>query len=276
MPEGPEIRRLADELGAVLVGQRIESLFFAFKALVPAAGALTGRRVVKVYSRGKALLIGFETGVTIYTHNQLYGTWRVVPRGTMPRTTRQLRLALHTARHSCLLYSASQIQVLDVHQLARHAFLAGLGPDVLGPDTDLGALTDRYRQAPFAGRRLGSLLLDQGFLSGLGNYLRSEILFGAGVDHELTPGQLGKGHTRRLAQWTLRLAVQSYQHEGVTNDLRRYRHLRRQGAGFEQARFWVFGRDGQPCYRCAAEVERLQVAGRRLYRCPRCQTNRLG
>jgi endonuclease VIII len=276
MPEGPEVRRLADQLSAVLVDQRIESVCFAFEALTPFAGALKGRRVAAVYPRGKALLIGLEQGTTIYTHNQLYGTWRIVLRGEQPRISRQLRLALHTARHSCLLYSASDIQVLEQPQLAQHAFLNRLGPDVLAADTDLGVILDRYREKSFGRRRLGSLLLDQAFLSGLGNYLRSEILFVAGVNASLSPGQLGEPGTRSLAQATLEVTRQSYVHDGVTNDLGRYRSLRRQCATYEEARFRVFGRDGKPCYGCGAAVERLEVAGRRLYSCPQCQRKEVG
>ena len=159
MPEGPEIRRLADELGAVLTGQRLEEVYFAFPGLRPFAARLSGQPVVRVYPRGKALLIEAACGLTVYTHNQLYGIWRVVARGQPPPTGRQLRLALHTGLHSCLLYSASEIDVLDAARLADHPFLRRLGPDVLAPDTGLDELLRRYRGEAFARRRLGALLL---------------------------------------------------------------------------------------------------------------------
>ena len=69
-------------------------------------------RVLRVDTRGKALLIRFEQGLTLYAHNQLYGRWYLNKRGTFPKTGRSLRVALHTETDSALLYSASDIAVL--------------------------------------------------------------------------------------------------------------------------------------------------------------------
>ena len=48
-------------------------------------------------------------------------------------------------------------------------------------------LKARLQHKSFQRRRFTSLLLDQGFLAGLGNYLRSEILFVARVHPTLRP-----------------------------------------------------------------------------------------
>ncbi|HBO12226.1 MAG TPA: endonuclease VIII, partial [Halieaceae bacterium] len=84
-------------------------------------------------TRGKALLTHFEHGWSLYSHNQLYGVWRVQRRGRLPKTNRSLRVALHTASHSALLYSASDISVWRTEELAAHPFLARIGPDILSP-----------------------------------------------------------------------------------------------------------------------------------------------
>lgn len=36
-------------------------------------------------------------------------------------------------------------------------------------------------------------------------------------------------------------------------------------------RFAVFEREGLPCHACGTAIERVMVASRRLYLCPRCQ-----
>lgn len=271
MPEGPEIRRMADQLGGVLAGQRIAEAFFAFDKLSPYAKQLLGQLVERVYPQGKALLIQFDGGVSLYTHNQLYGRWYIVPRGVLPGTTRQLRLGLHTQSHSCLLYSASEIQMLDTRRIQEHPFLQGLGPDVLAPETGLAALIKRFSDPAFKRRRVGALLLDQRFVCGLGNYLRSEILYAAGLHPLVRTGSLGEPAVDNLARATQQVARRAYRHGGITNNLQRYRGLRRKGVSHEDARFQVFGRDGYPCYRCGSSVQRVQIAGRRLFMCPECQ-----
>src|SRR6056297_2239722 len=143
MPEGPEIRRAADGLATVLEGQTIHTLRFGQPRLRHHAKALRGHRVSAVETRGKALLTHFEHGLTIYSHNQLYGVWRVQRRGRLPKTNRSLRLALHTATHSALLYSASDISVWPREELENHPFLARIGPDILAPELDWRAVAER-------------------------------------------------------------------------------------------------------------------------------------
>ena len=113
MPEGPEIRRAADRIASVIEGRAVDEVFFAFPELKPWEDRLRGQRVRRAQPRGKALLIRFEQGVTMYSHNQLYGRWFIRERGVLPPTRRQLRAAIHTERPSALLYSASEIDLLD-------------------------------------------------------------------------------------------------------------------------------------------------------------------
>ena len=78
MPEGPEIRRAADALAEVLVGHRIEAVKFGLPRLRREAGRLRDHKVTAIETRGKALLTHFEHGLSIYSHNQLYGVWKIV------------------------------------------------------------------------------------------------------------------------------------------------------------------------------------------------------
>ncbi len=271
MPEGPEIKRVADQLAAVLTDKKVVELHFFLDPLKPYEKQLAGRKVRQVRPRGKALLTEFACGLTIYSHNQLYGRWMVVERDEMPQTGRQLRLALHTARHSCLLYSATDIEVLNKEQVEDDAFLRRLGPDVLDSATTEQIIRDRYTEAVFQGRQLSALLLDQGFLAGLGNYLRSEILFMARVHPLARLGSANAEQAEALVQHTLALTRQSYETEGVTNALRSYKILRRSGRSFAESRFWVFDREGEPCYECGTTIIKISVGSRRLYYCPHCQ-----
>ena len=269
MPEGPEIKRVADELASVLVDEKVAKVTFAFAHLKPYEQKLMGRMVRQVRPRGKALLTEFVGGLTIYSHNQLYGRWVVAENGAVPDTGRQLRLALHTRVHSCLLYSASDIEVLDAAGIAVHPFLNKLGPDVL--ETAIEDIEGRYRDASFQGRQLGALLLDQSFLAGLGNYLRSEILFVARVFPLTRLRDIGEEQRVSLAQLTRSLTRQSYETEGVTNDLKSYELLRRAGRSFAESRYWVFDREAAPCYECGTEIVKISVNSSRLYYCPCCQ-----
>lgn len=269
MPEGPEIRRAADQLAAILVDREIIAAKFAFPQLRRFEKRLRGDRVAAVDTRGKAMLTRFENGLTLYSHNQLYGRWYTLRYGELPDTRRSLRVALHTATHSALLYSASDVAILSARQLQRHPFLQRLGPDIMDAALDNNAIRARLRELPFAGRSLGALYLDQAFLAGSGNYLRSEILHAAGLHPAQRPQQLDTAALKRLARQTLAIARRSYRTGGTTISASRLRKLR--DAGLRPGRFAIFGRSAEPCFQCGNEIVRDSLAGRRIYYCPACQ-----
>ena len=271
MPEGPEIRRAADKIESVLKNKTIEKVEFGLKPLKKYAKPLTGTNVLSLETRGKALLTHFDSGTTIYSHNQLYGVWRIVQRDKLPKTNRQLRLALHTEQHSALLYSASDISVWDTELIDQHPFLQRIGPDILNPDLTWREVADRLQSKAFSGRALNSVYLDQAFLAGLGNYLRSEILFVAGIHPSRRARELSKGQIGKLARATLEISQRSYALQGVTIPERRYKALKKKGLSYGKARFFVFSRARQPCHICSTKIERSVANSRRIYTCAGCQ-----
>ena len=276
MPEGPEIRRAADRVARVLVDRVVEEARFHLPDLARQGRRLSGHTVTEVDTRGKAMLTHFDNGLTLYSHNQLYGRWYTVRRPRMPKTGRQLRVELHTATHSALLYSASDIEVLNGRELAGHPFLARIGPDVMDRRLTAEQLLQRLVSPAFMRRRTGSLFLDQRFLAGIGNYLRSEILFVSGVHPVRRPSDLAVAELEKLSSNAIRVARRSYRTRGATVVPSLERQLKRKGQSFEKRRFYVFGRDGERCHVCGNVIERLTVGGRNLFLCPGCQPGRPG
>lgn len=271
MPEGPEIRRAADRIAKVLVGEPVVDVRFGLPPLKRFERKLQGATVTAVDTRGKALLTRFDCGLTIYSHNQLYGRWYVMRKPRMPKTARSLRLALHTETHSALLYSASDIDVLNGQQLQSHPFLQRLGPDILDAELTAEQIVERLLRPQFQRRAVGALYLDQHFLAGNGNYLRSEILWSAHICPRRRPIDLSATELTQLASETLTISRRSYRTRGVTVVPRLAKSLKATGCSFGQYRFAVFGREEQPCHRCNARIDRRTMGSRNLFVCPTCQ-----
>jgi endonuclease-8 len=142
---------------------------------------------------------------------------------------------------------------------------------VLDRSTTVAMVRARLRSPAFARRSLASLFLDQGFLAGLGNYLRSDILHAAGVRPTRRPADLDDRRLGVLARAALALPRRSLATAGITNDRTRARALAAQGVTFEALRFRVYGRSGLPCYECGTRIRRVDIAGRGIFYCPRCQ-----
>ncbi|HNP37122.1 MAG TPA: endonuclease VIII [Woeseiaceae bacterium] len=280
MPEGPEIRRAADRVAKVLLDRPLTDVAFAadaFPHLQDAADALIGQSVTRIDTRGKAMLMRFSGGLTMYSHNQLYGRWVTAAINEIPLSTRALRVTLGTATHRALLYSASDVALLDEVALSTHPFLARLGPDILDQHLTAGQIVERASSRAFRNRNFVALLLDQNFLAGVGNYLRSEILFAAGINPWSTPKQLTAKQLMAIARQALHTSQRSYRTGGVTNPARRVAEIRRQlrQSGephtLENYRFAVFRREAAPCYACRRPIRKVRAASRPLFYCATCQ-----
>ena len=271
MPEGPEIKIEADKIAAAICGEVIDDVFFAQDGLKQHERRLRGAKVKQVTARGKAMLIHFDNDLTMYSHNQLYGRWYTRARGEIPHTNRTLRAALHAPTMSALLYSASEIAVLSPQQLEHQAYLKKLGPNPLEENLDWRDFVARLRDEKFARRTLGALYLDQQFIAGIGNYLRSEILFRAALLPDRALRDLTTNEVNRLARATVTITRRAYEKKGITNPAKRVAELKKQGCKRGAYRFAVFARAGKPCYECGQRIKRIEFGGRRLYLCKACQ-----
>ena len=238
---------------------------------LPELERLQGERVKEVGAQGKAFLIHFESGQTLYAHMQLYGRWMFGKPGHEPKTNRQLRLSLATADQEARLYSATDIEMLNAAGLKKHPYLSRLGPDLLDPGTKPSDLLERLQDKLFSGRRLAALLLDQTFWAGPGNYLRSEILFCAGLGPEMRPRDLNDEQRERLARAAQGLARRSLKAKGITTPPDLVNKAKKSGQTRRWYRHWVFNRAGRPCWVCESPVRKEEWSGRRLYRCLECE-----
>ena len=271
MPEGPEIHRAANKIRKALEGKVIQSIEITLPRYLEREQDFLGKTVQKVEARGKAMLIHFDTFV-MYSHNQLYGRWTVNLKETAPKKwNRSLRIAITTDKHTCRLWSATDIILMEPWELTGHPYLEKLGPDVVIPETKVSQLISHMNQKKFQRRRLKTLLLDQGFFAGIGNYLRSEVLFTSSLHPDRTVSSLSDKEKAKLAEQALFLSRQSYDVPGITVDLELYDQLRSLGQSRGRARHWVFTRNECPCHRCGALILHTRPGGRRLDYCPECQ-----
>ncbi len=275
MPEGPEIHRAADEIAGAIVGERAQIVQFGLERLRPWETELTGACITGVEAHGKAILTRFDVGVAVYSHNQLYGKWYIRKAGLYPKTGRSLRMEIRGPQKSALLYSASEIEILRPEDESSHAYLAKLGPDALDFAVEEADIVARLGDPRFRGRALGGLLLDQGFVSGLGNYLRSEILWWAGLHPGWRPKELTDVERAQLAHWILDVTRQSYETGGLTDCLQRVAAAKAQGVPRRLYRHAAFARDGRGCPECGRTIEKIEVGSRRLYLCKECQPVRV-
>jgi hypothetical protein len=146
LPEGPEIRRTADRVTAVLAGKSLEEVWFGLPRLVRFSEEVVGSCVERVESRGKALLIRFDLDLSLYSHNQLYGVWYLRKRGEMPNTGRSLRVALHISAKPVSVVQARISCAGDGFGCFRTCWTAPMQDKKLRPDREQLRLSVRARR----------------------------------------------------------------------------------------------------------------------------------
>ena len=271
MPEGPEIKRAADRISKALAGQEVEKISFLYPSISKHQKLISGAKVTSVNSHAKAMLINFDNGFTLYSHNQLYGKWTINMRTTVNRSRRSLRVEFLTSKKAIRLWSATDIELIPTDKVKSHPFIKNLGPDVLCDFVDYSVLSDRLQSKDCRNRMAAHLMLDQKSFAGLGNYLRSEILFFANINPYLKPRELDSNSLLKWAVSIKDISMRAYLNNGITVS----KDIEEQGKlNGEARRYWrhyVFTRNDRPCRICSSKIVRLRFGGRRLDYCPTCQ-----
>ncbi|MBL1074982.1 Fpg/Nei family DNA glycosylase [Nocardia sp. 2] len=248
MPEGDTVFLAAARLRRALAGKVLTRSDFRVPRY--ATLDLRGQPVESVGSYGKHLFVRTPQ-VSIHTHLKMEGVWRVHTPGqrwTKPGFTARLILATDDAE--AVGFSLGTVEVLPIAD--EHTVTDRLGPDLLGPNWNPAEAVRRLERTPET--PIGTALLDQTNLAGIGNIYRSEVCFLRKI-HPATP-------ISRIEDLT---ALVDEAHRVLTR-----------AAHEPPWRTLAYGKQHRPCPRCGTNlVIRMLGDGTReergIYFCPRCQ-----
>jgi endonuclease-8 len=272
VPEGDTIFRAARTLHRALAGRTVERFASVFPALtrVDEDEPLAGRTVAAVTSRGKHLLMSFSGGLTLHTHMRMNGSWHVYRTGeAWQRPARDMRVLIATDPYIAVGFNVPVAEFLTAEELRRHRGLGTLGPDLAADHIDHGAV--RAAIVARGGTPIADVLLDQRVVAGVGNVLKSEILFVAGVDPFAAARDLPDAVIASILNAGVRLMAVNVAEGGS-----RAAGRRTTGRLNPAEKLWVYGRGGEPCRRCAETIRSRKTGldARITYWCPNCQRQR--
>ena len=273
MPELPEVETVRGRLEPLLVGRRFEHVeIFDPRLTQPfapdaVADELRGERVRALERRGKYLVLRFESGRALLIHLRMTGSLQHGGAGGLPDDPHR--------RAVVTLDDGSDVAYRDVRRFGTWLLAADgeVEPYLaarLGVEPLAAGFTAKVLAERLAGRRapIKAALLDQRAVAGLGNIYVDEALWYARV-HPLRPaGELEPEDLRRLQRGVRRSLQAGIARQGAT--LRDYA-LPDGAEGAMQHEFKVYGRQGEPCFRCGTPIEKIRAAGRGTWYCPRCQ-----
>src|SRR5947208_11746050 len=234
------------------------------------ADRLAGKKLTKVERKGKYVLMHLDDGEVLVTHFGMSGQFI--------RATRRQSLPQHT--HVVIEFvQGGDLRYIDPRTFGE-MFVATA--DELGKVKELDhiaidPLEDTFTWQEFSyelgrrGSKLKPLLMDQRFISGLGNIYSDEVLFAAGLRHDHMSDQLSAQEVRRLYRAMREVLQEAVRFRGTTLGDEAYVDLFGKPGEF-QNELKVYGRKGQPCRRCRTPIDSIKVNGRTSYFCPQCQS----
>lgn len=278
MPEGDTIYRSARALQRAIGGKIVAGFETALAkiASVDDNTPITGRTITNIESRGKWLLIHFSGDLILATHMLMSGSWHLYHTGErwqMPRS--RMRIVITTSDWQAVAFNVPVAEFYTARSLERSQQIPKLGPDILSADFTLQQGVERLKQyalkSPAA--EVGTTLLNQRVLAGLGNVYKSEVAFSAGVHPFRAIGTLTPSEIERLVEFAHRY-MKANVIDGKGDGIVTYSGNRRTThATDRRERLWVYGRHGQECRRCGATIlmRRQGTGARSTYWCPECQ-----
>jgi formamidopyrimidine-DNA glycosylase len=231
---------------------------------------LDGRKIAKVERRGKYLLLHLDSGDVLVVHFGMSGQ--------LQRGTGRVPLAPHT--HVVLTFQQGgdlrfidprtfgELFVATADEVGKVKELQHIAIDPL--DQVFTWPTFQYLLAQ-RGAKMKQLLMDQKFISGLGNIYSDEVLFHAGIRYDRLSDTLSSQEVRRLYRAIQEILQDAIKARGTTLDDEAYVDLFGK-PGEYQHELKVYGRQGIACRRCRTPIQVVKISQRNCYFCPQCQS----
>ncbi|MCO6044180.1 Fpg/Nei family DNA glycosylase [Aeoliella sp. ICT_H6.2] len=261
MPEGHAIHRIARDHNRDFAGQSL-IVTSPQGRFVLGARRINGETLERVEAHGKHLCYHWSGGQLLHIHLGLYGRFRN-HRSPPPEPRGQVRLRIIGEGKSFDLNGPNRCELLthEEWRLLRNR----LGEDPLRDDGDP---TVAWRKVQASRAAIGSLLLNQSILAGVGNIYRSEVLFLLRI-HPATPAKyLSRGQFDDLWSELQRLLQIGVRYNRIIvaepEAVGRPRSKMRR-----EERLLIYKK--QHCSSCGARVHSWELAARTVYACSRCQ-----
>lgn len=229
MPEGPEVKIIADILNREVSGFQLSSISYTENSRYARIGlsnsielsSLLPLRINQITTKGKKIIFHLDDEVYLISSLMMEGKW------TWTKNLKHSDLSLNLTKwlnrrvllHKCLYFNDSRHFgtleiILGKNQLNDR--LKSVGPDLLSDDITFDQYYAKIKNKRLSNKKIGSFLMDQKYFSGIGNYLRAEILYATKISPHRLLSQLCDDEIRLLLETSKEIIRSAYDSHGFT------------------------------------------------------------
>lgn len=280
MPELPEVEVIRRDLEKEVVGKKIKSVevrntknsmrvIRRHKKRKDFEDALKGVKITRVDRKGKYILMYLDNGKVLIAHMGMSG--QLIKTRASATVENHTHVVFDFAVGGQLRFvdprTFGEMFIAEPDEIGEIKELQNLGHDPLEEAIPWQIFSETLSERK---TKLKALLMDQKFISGVGNIYSDEILFASGIRFDRPSEQLSSQEVRRLYRAVQEILQDAIRHRGTSADDEQYRDLYGEVGEFQQF-LKVYQREGQPCRRCRTPIERARWSNRSTFYCPQCQ-----
>jgi formamidopyrimidine-DNA glycosylase len=274
LPELPEVQTIIDALKTAGVeGKCIQRARVYWPNIIATSKPqwfcrrIKNKRIVTIGRRGKLIVSQLSEGLFLIIHLRMTGRFEIGKHTAVQMPHIHVVLELDDGRD--LMYH-------DTRKFGR--FYLTKNPDTITGGLGIEPLGKRFTARQMAQmlkdrrRQIKPLLLDQGFLAGLGNIYVDEALWASGIHPQRSAHSLTSSEAETLYRSIRGVLRQAIANAGTSlgHGLGNYAWMN-QKRGRNSDALNVFRRTGESCLRCGYPIERIVVGQRGTHICRKCQ-----
>ena len=265
MPELPEVETIKRELEKAVLGKKISAVIIKNPKVIREPQPdkfkkeLTGAAIKNILRRAKVLILELSSGKSLVIHLKMTGQL------VYPGTGKQARVIFQFSDGKTLDFNDqrlfAELRILD--DWRKLPFVQSLGPEPF--DIDVGKFKEMLSKKK---TKIKPLLMDQTFISGVGNLYAAEVLFRSRIHPQRPASSLSDKEKEKLFKEVKDTLKEAIEHKGSSVD--QYVQLTGKPGGYVKFHK-VYDRVGKPCLVCKTPIKRISLGGRGTYFCPKCQ-----
>ncbi|MFA5729765.1 MAG: DNA-formamidopyrimidine glycosylase [Candidatus Magasanikbacteria bacterium] len=292
MPELPEVETIVRDLRKEVLHRTFIDIWTDAKGMIKKdtfesfKKKIIKKEIVGVRRRAKNILIDLSDDYVLLIHQKiaghlLLGKWKLekgfwIAENEGPLLTDPINKYLHVI---FILDDKRQLALSDARKFAKaelwkkeeletsEEFLK-LGPEPLEKDFTLPIFKKLFEKKK---GKIKQVLMDQNFISGIGNIYASEILFKAKIHPEEEIKNLNDEDLKNIYTAMREILEKAIELRGDSFSDFRTLYGEKGGA---QSMNKVYQKEGKTCPRCGGMIKRITQGGRGTFFCPKCQIKR--
>jgi formamidopyrimidine-DNA glycosylase len=288
MPELPEVevvkRSLTSKIQKLVVEKiTVKDEKLRYRINKKKLKILLGLKIIKILRRSKFLLFIFEKNTVMLVHLGMTGKFFFLNKNAKKFKTsfyynideskdnKHNRLIFSLSKKQKLIYNDVRkfgfIKILDKRQLQYNLHLKNLGPEPLGNSFDFKYFKNYLINR---NRTIKDILMDQKFVSGLGNIYVNEVLFLSKVKPTKKTYLIKNSEIYKIIKNTKKTLKKAISLGG--SSLKDFSSSDGKKGEFQQY-FYVYGRKGENCLNrnCNKKIIKTIIGNRATFYCPKCQ-----